>query len=106
MYIELASKQKIVFESLKARNNAMKAIQSEINLEDVQKLMDDTAEAKAYQDPASSLWDPLNHLRGSILLDACHPCFQSRNRHGAGYHSYHDSGVRDPSFCWIKDYRG
>jgi len=28
----------------------MKAIQGEINLDDVQKLMDDTAEAKAYQD--------------------------------------------------------
>ncbi|XP_056687830.1 vacuolar protein sorting-associated protein 20 homolog 2-like [Spinacia oleracea] len=53
--IELSSKKKVVFESLKAGNGAMKAIQSELNLDDVQKLMDDTKEARAYQEEINAI---------------------------------------------------
>lgn len=40
------AKKKVVFENLKDDNNAIKAIQSEINLEDVQKRLDDSTSDK------------------------------------------------------------
>ncbi|RUP46269.1 Snf7-domain-containing protein [Jimgerdemannia flammicorona] len=47
--IEFALVEKQVFDGLKAGNNVLKEIQNEMSLEAVEKLMDETADAIAYQ---------------------------------------------------------
>eukprot|EP01134_Creolimax_fragrantissima_P001392 CFRG1392T1 len=51
--VEFASIQKEVFERLKAGKDVLEAINKEISLDDVDKLMDENAEAIAYQEQIS-----------------------------------------------------
>ncbi|GAQ90558.1 hypothetical protein KFL_006560020 [Klebsormidium nitens] len=53
--IEVVGRQKDVFDSLKSGHSTIKELQSEISIDDVQKLMDETAEAKEYQDEVNRI---------------------------------------------------
>jgi len=48
--VEMSSQQNKLFNVLKQGNDALKQLQKEVTVEDVQRLMEDTADAKAYQD--------------------------------------------------------
>lgn len=53
--IELTSHQNQVFAALKEGTRVMQQLQKEVSVEDVERLMDDTAEAKAIQDEMNEL---------------------------------------------------
>lgn len=53
--VEMGKQQNQVFNVLKAGNDTMKQLQKEVTVDDVRKLMEDTADAKAYQDEISAM---------------------------------------------------
>jgi charged multivesicular body protein 6 len=61
--VEYAKVQQEVFNALKEGNNALQKINSQMSIEEVEKLMDDTAEAIAYQ-------EEISRILGTELTDA------------------------------------
>ena len=71
--IEFAQVEVQVVEGLKVGNQILKELQEEIKIDDVEKLMDDTAEAIAYQNVITTMAHNLSlshpfHL-GNISID-------------------------------------
>ncbi|KAL6763762.1 Snf7-domain-containing protein [Haematococcus lacustris] len=68
--VEMSKHQNKLHDVLLQGNNALKQLQQEVTVDDVRKLMDDTAEAKALQDEMSDLLS--NSLTGdeTVAVDA------------------------------------
>eukprot|EP00899_Mesostigma_viride_P010516 jgi/Mesvir1/19466/Mv10490-RA.1 len=60
--IESAQNTRAVFDSLKTGHAAIKELEKEMNVEDIQKILDDTAEAREYQ-------EEVNRVLGNALSD-------------------------------------
>ncbi|EFJ49034.1 hypothetical protein VOLCADRAFT_45980, partial [Volvox carteri f. nagariensis] len=53
--IETSKKQSVVFAALQSGTEALKQLQAQVKLEDVQRLLEDTAEARQYQEELQTL---------------------------------------------------
>ena len=66
--IEFAQVESRVFSGLKAGNEILKELQAEIKIEDVEQLMEDTAEAVAYQQVKHEYYLLYLRFKGSFSI--------------------------------------